>query len=328
MTHGSQSIERILVIRLSALGDCVVAIPVFLALRKHFPHAHIAWAIQDNFAPLIRNLPGLDEIVVFPRRRWKQSGFETQWKEGLRLFRHLRMRRFDATVDIQSNTKSAVLAFLTGARLRIGHGMEEAKELSPWLNNRRAEYPPTMQHIVRRNLHLTSFLGIEETEPQFALPIDPPSRQRILAWLHSNNLREKKYDLLFPFCGGKEKEWPGECFTALAESLARDGRTVLLGCGPGEKDKAERLIPSAHRDRVCLTPRTDILELVEMVRLARVCVGGDTGPLQMAGALNVPNVSLFGPTDPARSHPWQNSLVRSILDEPDTIRAAIHEFRE
>jgi ADP-heptose:LPS heptosyltransferase len=122
-------VKRILMIRLSALGDCVVAYSGIPGLAESFPHAHIAWAIQDNFAPLIRNLPGLDEIVIFPRRRWKQSGFATQWKEGLRLFRHLRMRKFDVTIDVQSNTKSAMLAFLTGARLRIGHGMEEAKRI-------------------------------------------------------------------------------------------------------------------------------------------------------------------------------------------------------
>lgn len=322
-------IERILIVRLSALGDCVVAIPVFRALREYFPHAHIAWAIQDNFASLIRNLPGLDETIVFPRQRWKRMDSRVaQIWEGIRFFRHLRKRRFDLAVDVQSNLKSSVLAFLSRAPLRIGHGRDEAKEQSTWLNNRCVAYPPEMEHIVKKNLHLLSALGISGISPEFSIPVDSFSNRRIQNWLHANGLKEKEYVLLFPFCGGKEKEWPGANYTALAKSLAKEGYSVVFGCAPGEEEKAKDLIPLSCEESVFLGPRTSILDLVEMVREARACVGGDTGPLQIGGALRIPSVSLFGPTDPIRSHPWHSSQVDSLKAEPEEIYRRVRGLME
>lgn len=315
-----ERIERILLVRLSALGDCLAAIPVFLALRERFPRAHIAWAIQDNFAPLIQNLPGLEETIVFPRQRWKKmDSHRLKIREALRFLRHLRLRRFDLTIDVQSNAKSSVLAFLSRAPLRIGHGCGEAKEISSWFNNCRVTYPSDMLHIVNKNLHLLSPLGVSGVEPVFSLPVDAAARQRVQGWLNAKGIPENGYILLFPFCGGKEKEWPGSRYTELAQRLAKEGLRPILGCAPSEEEKAKALIPPSCDKPVRLGPKTNILDLVEFVRSARACVGGDTGPLQIAGALRVPSVSLFGPTDPRRSHPWSASRALPLTAEPQTI---------
>lgn len=314
--------ERILLVRLSALGDCVAAIPVFLALRRHFPAAHIAWAIQDNFAPLIQNLPGLDELVVFPRRRWTGMADSRgrMLREARAFARRLRMRRFDATVDVQSNTKSAMIAWLTRAPLRAGHGRGEAREISLWLNNRPVEAPPGCAHIFHRNLNLLTALGIEEREPRFELPPDRPAKAKMDAWRAAEGLEAGRYAVLVPFCGNVNKEWPGERFAALAERLAHGGMPAVFLRGPGRERETRALLP-AGVETVRLGPETGIPEMVELIRTAGAAVGGDTGPLHIAGALGVKTAALFGPTDPARSRPWGPSAVFSL----DTGEAPVAE---
>ena len=312
------SVERVLLVRLSALGDCLAAVPVFHALRRHFPHAHLSWVIQDNFSPLIRNLPGLDEIILFPRKRWRTATRSRIFHEGRRFLHRLRMRRFDVTVDVQSNTKSGVIAFLTRAPLRIGHGPGEAKELSRWLNNCLISPPPDRPHILQRNLHLLSPLGIEAVEPQFDLPVDPMARQRIVAWLRSVQVREKEYALFAPFSGDPRKEWPRACFSELAGRLAENHLPVIFLCGPGREQETAALLSPAS-DRIFLAPPTDILELVELIRPAKWVIGGDTGPVQIAGALGVPTIAFFGPTDPNRSHPWGKTCICPLQAGPTEV---------
>ncbi len=323
------TLERILLVRLSALGDCLAAVPVFHALRKRFPKAHIAWVVQDNFAPLLGQLPGLDEIIVFPRRRWLNSRSRgLPWGEARQFIRHLRLRRFRLAVDVQSNTKSSLIAFLSRAPVRIGHGGEEARELSAWFNTLRIPPAPGEHHIVQRNLGLLRPLGIEPAEPDFTLPPDPYARRRMLHWLHSQGLREQAYDLLVPFCGQPEKEWPPAHFTALAGRLAQAGRPTVMLLGPGKEQETRDLLPAPSFPLVILGPQTNIPEMAELVRMARVCAGGDTGPVQIAGALGVPTICLFGPTDPRRSRPWSNSCPMPLDSPPEVVFEAIRRIRE
>ncbi|MEW6234973.1 MAG: glycosyltransferase family 9 protein [Candidatus Omnitrophota bacterium] len=318
-------IGRILLIRLSALGDCLAAIPVFMALRKRFPQAHLAWAVQDNFAPLIENLPGLDELIIFPRQHWRRTPVIPKIKEAARLARHLRLRRFHAVVDVQSNMKSASLAFLSRAPIRIGHGREEAKELSSWLNNVLVSPLPEMSHIVRRNLHLLSVLGVESCEPEFLLPPDPLSERRVRHWLRERDIAEGNYFLITPFCGHPAKEWPPRYFTQLAEAIVQVGGKVVFLCGPSLEKRTLALIPSSCAGSVFLGPRTSIPEMVELIRFSRLTIGGDTGPVQIAGALGVATLALFGPTSPERSHPWGDARVVRLEANPSAVLKKIED---
>ncbi len=329
MKKRSINIHRILLVRLSALGDCLAAIPVFMALRKRFPHAHIAWVIQDNFAPLIRHLPGLDELIIFPRSRWRKMQSRWRlWREAASLARRLWRRRFDVTIDVQSNTKSAILAFLTHAPLRIGHGKVEAKEISRWFTNCPIDPPADCTHVLQRNLHLLSPLGIDRAEPEFSLPPDHLANRAITSWLQDHHLLNENYVILVPFCGNRSKEWPYNHYTALAALLAERQIPVVFLQGPGKKDETATLIPDRNKTRIHLGPPTTISEMVELIRHAGAIVGGDTGPVQIAGALGVKSVGLFGPTDPERSHPWRASAIHDLDSSPERIYQTIQSFFE
>ena len=137
---------RILIVRLSAIGDVIQTMPVACALRERFPDAFIAWAVQERTGKLLQGHPALDKLIAVPRGWLKSPGMV--W----RLRRRLRELHFDTTIDVQSLTKSALLARLSGARRRIGFGTPGGRELSRWLNNVRVRSP---NNACRRSLYRT-----------------------------------------------------------------------------------------------------------------------------------------------------------------------------
>ena len=143
---------RILLVRLSAIGDVIHGLPVLCALRERFPEAHLSWVVERTAATLLKDHPALDELIVLPRGWLKSPG------EVWRLRERLRGLRPDVTIDLQGLTKSAIAARLSGCRRRIGFGDEKGRELSPWLNTELVDAPAA--HVIDANLQLLAPLGI------------------------------------------------------------------------------------------------------------------------------------------------------------------------
>ena len=153
--------ERILIVRLSAIGDVLHTLPVLCALRDARPAAHLAWMVEGRTVDLLAGHPALDEVIAI-RRRWLKSP-----RAVLDLWRRVQ-GRFDVAIDVQGLSKSAVAARLSGARQRIGMAAPDGREISPWLNNARVR--PTATHVVDRNLELLAPLGITPLRVRFDLP--------------------------------------------------------------------------------------------------------------------------------------------------------------
>lgn len=312
MSIQTDHIHRILFIRLSALGDCVASLPALIALRKRFRHAHIAWAIQDNCMPLIQTLKHIDEIIAFPRQRWKRLSRMRQAAEAWRLVRRLRLRRFDLAVDVQSNLKSGCIGRLSGAPIRLGHGAGQGKERSEWLTTHQVKPDPAQPHVIRRNLALLEPLGIETAEPEFSLPPDPLSVRRHRSWMKRAGLESKQYLLLAPFCSRPGKEWPADRFAELARTLADSGQAPVVMNAPGREDECKTILAAAGPGAIP-APRLSIPDMTEWVRHAGAMLGGDTAPTQIAGALKTPVAVVFGDSDPLRTSPW-NMTARLTID--------------
>ena len=166
---------RILISRLSAVGDCILTTPVLCALREHFPQAFIAWAAESGAASLLKGHRCLDELIVL-KRGWLKSP-RAIWN----LRRTLRSFRFDIAIDPQSLTKSALVARLSGAARRIGFASPHGRELSVWLNNELVT--KTRDHVVDHQLELLRPLGIETPTVRFDLPTNSAARPIIDAFL-------------------------------------------------------------------------------------------------------------------------------------------------
>ncbi len=286
---------RILVVRLSSLGDVVHAVPAVAGLRRTFPEARIDWLVDDRYGELVDLVEAVDRRIGVPRTR------------GLarlpRLVRGLREARYDVALDLQGLLKSALLARSAGARRLIGLEPAHLRERpAGWLYSETPRLGDPV-HVIERNLALVAGLGVR------ARPVEFPLADRSSAVVREARDalgadRARPFALINPNAAWASKRWPPARFGALARGLAstRGLRSVVLW-GPGERALAERVVDAAA-GAAAPAPATTVGRLVALARAAAVVVSGDTGPLHVAAAVGTPTVGIYGPSDPRRNGPW------------------------
>ena len=287
---------RILISRLSHIGDCILTLPVLCALRTRFPQAYIGWVVERPSDQLLKNHTALDELFVL-RRGWLKSPAIC-----VALRRDLRARRFEIVIDPQCLTKSSVPGWLSGARRRIGLARPRGRELSIWLNN---ELVQTIRpHIVDRSLELLAPLGIESPQVEFNLPLNVEAARMAADFIRDAHLAEG-YAVLNPGAGWKSKLWPAERFGQVARHLGsrQSLPSVVVWAGSDERQMAERIVARSGGHALCAPPTT-LVELAALLRKGRLFVGSDTGPLHLAAAVGTPCVGLSGPTRPEDCGPY------------------------
>lgn len=281
---------NILIVRLSALGDVVHAIPAAAALRRAFPEARIDWLIEARHRDILELVTVLDRIVVV--RQSTLGGWT-------RVLRELRTAHYDVALDFQGLTKSAVLARGSGARRVFGFSLWHLREKSA-----RPFYTGATDaeggHTIQKNLRLLRTLGIEDSRIEFPLlPVDSPALTTL-----RTTIGDAQYALINPGAAWPNKRWPPERYGALAASIRDQHRLMpVVLWGPGEEDMA-RTVVNASNGAALLAPPTAVRDIVALSRGAALFVAGDTGPLHIATAVETPTVSLFGPTNPARNGPF------------------------
>lgn len=314
-----QASERILLIRLSAVGDVVNALPTLTLLRRARPNAFIGFAVEDKAAELVFEHPLLDFVHVFRRRAIREALRARSpggLREACRLLqehrRELRKARYDIAIDVQGNLKGALHAMASRAPRRIGFAGGYGREASHLLVNERITPPLEKRHRVDKFASLLMALGIAGTEREFLLPASPASETQASRWLGELGLTTGGYLMLHPGTSdhGSDKRWPAESFGGLARRLAEIATSArlplraLVSWGPGEEDLAREVVRSSG-GAALLSPRTDsLLELAALARRAAAFVSGDTGPMHLAAACGTPCVALFGPKDPRVYRPW------------------------
>ena len=284
-----------------------------LRLRERFPQAFLAWAVEERAAALLRGHETLDELILLPRHWLKSPG--GVW----RLRRKLKGLRFDATIDVQSLTKSALLAGLSGARQRIGFGNPGGRELSKWFNNRRVD--PKSTHVVDRYLELLRPLGIESPAVRFQVPEHDEDRARLRRRRFAKSGWKAALRSSIPGAGWPSKLWPSDRYAAVARHLhsAWHLATLVVWAGEAERRMAEQIAgDSAGAGHVA--PHTSLTELAALARRARLFVGADTGPLHLAAAVGTPCVGLYGPWPAARHGPYgpQHIALQKLFFEGPT----------
>jgi lipopolysaccharide heptosyltransferase I len=286
--------ERILLVRLGALGDIVHAIPVAAALRRRFPQARIDWLVSAKHREILDLVPVVDRRWVINDRRGTAGGaplFQT--------VRQLRDVQYDVAVDMQGLLKSAALARASGAAMVVGLAPRYVREsLARFFYTRTYDpgrnglYDPQEQrHIVAINLGLLTTLGVENPAVEFPIEFGDPSV--------ADEVRREvgdRYALVNPGAGWPNKRWPPDRYGAAAEHLRRrhDLPAVVLW-GPGEQALAHAVV-AASNGAARLAPPTSVPALVALIRGAAVMISGDTGPTHIAAAVGTPLVTLYGPT--------------------------------
>lgn len=282
---------RILLCRLSAVGDCILTLPLLCALRELFPDSHLSWVVQPGPATLLRGHTCLDQLVVVPKD-WYRS-----WKNIQSVRQQLRALRCDVAIDPQSLSKSAALAWLSGAKQRIGFGGSRGRELAPWWNNIRVT--PTATHLVDCQLELLQPLGVSTLpDVTFQLPRDQQAEAKVEAWMQQVHL-DRRFLVINPGAGWDSRLWPVERYAEVAQRVGqwKQIRSVVVWAGERERKWAEQIVAEAG-GHALLAPATSLPELAALFRRTALFLGSDTGPLHLASAAGATCIGLHGPTRP------------------------------
>jgi lipopolysaccharide heptosyltransferase I len=287
----------ILIVRTSALGDVVQALPVLTALRRHLPEARIGWVVEAAFAPLLRGHPALDELIEVRLRDWRRRPLAARsWRQAKELLGRLDSFAPQVVLDLMGNHKAGLLAAVTLADQRIGLGRGWRREPSSavWLSE---TVPAEGVHAVDRMLSVLGGLGLPRETAEFGLDDLPDTAL-------PGKLREGLFAVVLPGAAWANKRYPSAWWGEVARLLAADpGLPTLVAAGPGEEDLAAEVEATAAGAALSL-PVLGLPELATLLRRATLVLGGDTGPLHLAHALGTRVCCVMGPTDPERHGPY------------------------
>lgn len=291
--------RSILIIRLSAIGDIIMASGVIPCLRAAYPGATISWLMEAGNEDLLRHNPRLDHVFSWPRRHWRelrrQGAYRTWWQEFRQLQRDLHQQQFDWVLDLQGLMKSGAWAWLAGGRRRIGLG---SKEGSQWLMHETVARDLDSPLIAKEYRRLMMVLGA--APERFAMDIVTSSANAAQA---AKLLEEAgvtaPFAIFCPFTTRPQKHWLDERWGLLAQRLHETiGIVPILVGGPGDRAHGEAIIAASRGTALNLCGRTRLDEGAALIERAALVVGVDTGMTHLGIALNRPTLTLLGSTDP------------------------------
>jgi lipopolysaccharide heptosyltransferase I len=283
-------VTRILIVRMSALGDIVHALPVLAALRQAHPSAEIDWLADRKYAGVLDLVDGITERIIGRPRLVQAIG-------------RMRRRRYDVALDLQGLLKSAAMARLSGARRVIGFATAALRErtAAPFYTEFAAV--DDAAHVVQKNLAVLRPLGITNPTVRFPFRLQPSSVAEGVADEAARSGSEG-FVLINPGAAWPNKRWSAERFGAVAQHLhARHALRSFVLWGHGEEALADAVVAASH-GTAARAPATSLGDLLALAARARLMVSGDTGPVHLAAAVGTPIVGLYGPTWPQRNGPW------------------------
>jgi len=299
------------------MGDILHSMPAVTALRHAHPEWFIGWAIEPQWKglfcantcePRSAGMPLVDQLHIVPAKRWAKAPLSpTTWREMRRVRQELRAMRYDIAVDMQGAVRSAMFARWARAQRLIGEASPR-EFAAKWLFDERVATRGL--HVIEQSLEVANAIAGESLPMTLPLlPCDPAAESEALKL-------STPYVLLSPGAGWGAKRWPPDRYGIVARRISEAGMQVFINSGPAEQHLAREIVDASDGAARPLT--LDLAGLIAVTRHESLFIAGDTGPLHLACALNVPVVGIFGPTDPARNGPFH---CRSrVLRHPESVR--------
>jgi len=319
-------VRHLLIVKLSSIGDVVHALPVSAALKETYPHLKISWVVEQMAAPIVQGNPYLEEVITLPAD-WRKNrmSMRSAW-----LFtdirKELRARRFDVAIDLQGLSKSALIAWASGAKFRYGY--DWLRELAPFLVQRIPRHPESV-HIVDQFMDVARYLGANNTKIQFPLCIPPEEEKSALDLLERAGL-----DLNHPYLvinpssgGGGNKGWGGEKFSAFIDAFtSKTGLQIVLIGGHGDVEEEKSILSRTKWNPSSVVGKTNLKQMMAILKHCALHLCGDTGSAHVAAALETPVISLFGRSNPDRLAPYGQS--QNVIHHREMCKEACRRFHE
>ena len=283
--------KKILVIKLRAIGDVILATPVVENLRQAFPQAQIDFLTEKMCAPIVAGHPALHEILILDR---KQAGASRQ------LIHQIRQRQYDLVFDLFGNPRSAVLTLLSGAPQRVGFRFR----VRQYAYNIKVEPRGDRVHEVEFNLDALRALQIPIVTRKLFVAVNETSQNFATQFWRESGLENRLVVGLNASGGWYTKRWPLEFFAQLGDRVQRElNAVILLLWGPGEYEDVTA-IAQAMQGAAILAPATSLKQLAALLSRLNLLVSNDSGPLHLAAAMGTRVVGIYGPTRPDLQGPW------------------------
>ena len=296
-----ERLDRVLIVKPSALGDVVTAMPVLRGLRRTFGRdLHVGWLVNTNCADLIAHDSDLDECVLFDRK-----GLRTWWRSVrtaralLKLLRRLRRGRYDWVIDLQGLLRSSLLARFAGASVRAGFA--DAREAAPWFYTHKVPVDAD-RHTVDRNIVLARQLGIDARGEDMTLQVSPRGREFAEAFRAAHDLGPQ-FVVCVPPTRWATKLYPVRHWRRVVARLARSSSVVIAGA-PGDRDLCGAVADGAPDGVVNAAGQTDVAQMVGLIAASAGVICCDSAAKFIAPAVGTDVVTLIGPTRVERTGPY------------------------
>jgi heptosyltransferase I len=292
----STPVKSLCILRLSALGDITHALPVFHTIRKAWPETKITWIIGKVEYELVKGLEGV-EFIIFD----KKAGFSAYKK----INQQLKNRQFDVLLHMQMSLRASMISLLIKAKVKIGFDRQRAKDLQWLFTNKKIESQKE-QHVIDSFFGFTTALGIKEPQYNWDIPIaetDKLSAKKLLT-------EHSKYIVISPCSSKAYRNWNIQGYAAIADYLSEKYHyDIVLSGGNSviEKKYAVEIIQACTCKPLDLIGKTNIKELLSIIKEADFMISPDSGPAHMATAMATPVIGLYATTNPDRARPYLSS---------------------
>ena len=310
------NVKNILVIKLRHIGDVLLTVPVFRALRQTFPDAHMAALVNSGTDGVLSGNPLIDEILLMDRGIKKLPKAKQYLKE-MAFLRAIRARRFDMTVDLTGGDRAAIISLISGARYRLGvrsqKGFLGKKYLYTHLSG-----PEGKRHTVFQDLEVTGQFGIntEDLSVDFHIPEEDTAFIRQV-FSENNITGQDTLVHVHPTSRWLFKCWKDEYIAAVINRMSGMGMKVVVTSSPDKKEieKTRNVLSLVSSRVIDLTGRTTLKQLAAVSKASALFFGVDSAPMHIAAALGTPVIALFGPSGAFHWGPWDNNQNTEVTSE-------------
>jgi len=293
--------RSILLVRLRAVGEVVMTLPVLDVVRRNFPKAHIAMLVESPCEEIFSADERVDEMFVFDKPYLRSLSYAKRMAAFWSFVGSLRKRRFDLAIDLHNVSRSQWLTFLSGARKRVGVRTRGATHK---LHNILLDLPrDTRQHNIARYIHILKHMGMSVDEYTYEMRISSEADARAEQWIANNGLRGLKKVAIHPGAAHIHKCWPTDRFARLGDILVqKHDADVIITCGPGEHPLGEE-VRQQMKSPAHILSDCGLQQLGAILSKCDLTISNDTGPTHISSVVGTPTIAVIGPTNPFLSGP-------------------------
>ena len=295
------TVKNVLVVKLSAIGDVIHALPVSYAIKETYPEAKVTWVVEPPAYNILQDNPYIDEIIVFEKKKFKSFGGFLQNFGPLK--KKLAEGHYDVALDLQGLFKSAAIAWCSKAPVKLGTcNMRECSDkISKPIVGEHSQ-----GHIVERYLDVVRALGCRVDKVVFPMELTAADGKMARSYLYAAGCKgDVPYVALAVGANWPNKRWPVQHYAKLCDWIySQKHLPVLVGGGALDEQLAEDITRAAELPPVNMVGKTTLKQLAYVLKEAKAVVGGDTGPVHLSAGMGTPTIMVMGPTDANRNGPY------------------------